>query len=112
MRVELTIPTDKVYVERLFQCLDHVGDNPSTARDRRFRAFIIEEFRRIRAKYNGNPRIDMEAVIEAEDTNPLEKPLYQNTKLDKLRVGRLDQSLETHIDKVARIIRNRKNYEA
>jgi len=108
MQVELRIPSDRAYVERLFNCLDIIegSDNP---KHKQLRKFIIEEFRRIRAKYNGNPRLDLESIIEKELSTPMEKPLYVNTKLDKLKVARFDPRLETAIDKVARIIREKKN---
>lgn len=110
MRIEITIPADKKYVERLFDCLDHIEskevmDNKS----KRLRTFIMEEFRRIRAKYNGNKRLDMEAIIEKELSSPMERPLYVNTKLDKLKVARFDPKLENTVDRVARIIREKKN---
>ena len=108
MKVELTIPADRVYVERLFDCLDKI-EGDTDYKMIRLRKFIIEEFRRIRAKYNGNPRVDFEAVIEREDNSPMEKPLYQNTKLDKYKVARFDQSLDNALDKVAKIIRSRKD---
>lgn len=111
MQFELTIPTDKAYVERLFDCLDHIeAQEEQTPKLKRLRSFIIDEFRRLRAKYNANPRIDFEAIIEAEDNSPQEKPLYQNTKLDKYRVARFDtDALDPHIDRVAKIIRGKKN---
>ena len=108
MKVELKIPTDRVYVERLFDCLDII-EGSTDHKHLRLRKFIIEEFQRIRAKYNGNPRIDLEAIIEQEDNSPMEKPLYQNTRLDKYKVARFDQSLDNALDKVAKIIRSRKD---
>lgn len=108
MKVELTIPADRVYVERLFDCLDAI-EGSVNHKNERLRKFIFEEFRRIRAKYNGNARLDFEAIIEKELTTPIEKPLYVNTKLDRLKVSRFDPKLETAVDKVARIIRERKN---
>ena len=108
MRFEITIPTDKVYVERLFDVLEHIGDKKD-AKNRRLRAFVIEEFRRIRAKYNANPRVDFEALIEAEDNSPMEKPLYQNTRLDKYKVARFDATEDNSVDKVARLIRAKNN---
>lgn len=108
MKVELTIPTDRVYVERLFNCLDKI-EGRTDHKHLRLRAFIFDEFRRIRAKYNGNERIDFEAIIEQEDNSPMEKPLYQNTRLDKYNVARFDQSLDNALDKVAKIIRSRKD---
>jgi hypothetical protein len=108
MRFELTIPTDKAYVERLFDCLDKI-EGQDDYKSRRLRSFIIDEFRQLRAKYNANPRIDFDAVIEAEDNRPLEKPLYQNTKLDKYKVARFDLSEDTGVDKAARIIRGKNN---
>ena len=108
MRVELTIPTDRVYVKRLFDCLDKI-EGRTDCKHQRLRDFIIDEFRRIRAKYNGNERIDLEAIIEQEDNSPMEKPLYQNTRLDKYKVARFDQSLDNALDKVAKIIRSRKD---
>lgn len=108
MQFELTIPTDKAYVERLFMVLDSI-EGKTDAKSRRMHDFIIWEFRKLRAKYNANPRIDLEAVIEAEDNSPLEKPLYQNTRLDKYKVARFDLSEDTTTDKVARIIRGKSN---
>ena len=108
MKVELKIPADRVYVERLFDCLD-VIEGSTDHKHLRLRKFIMEEFRRIRAKYDGNPRLDFEAIIEQELSTPMEKPLYVNTKMDKLKVARFDPKLETAVDKVARIIREKKN---
>ena len=42
-------------------------------------------------------------------STPVERPLYVNTKLDKLKVARFDPKLETAVDRVARIIREKKN---
>jgi hypothetical protein len=39
----------------------------------------------------------------------MEKPLYQNTKLDKYKVARFDLSEDTGVDKAARIIRGKNN---
>jgi hypothetical protein len=111
MRFELTIPADKVYVERLFQCLDHI-EGKTDRKSLRLRSFIIDEFRHIRAKYNANPRVDFEALIEAEDNRPLEKPLYQNTKLDKYKVARFNLGEDTSVDKAARMIRGKNNENA
>ena len=111
MKVELTIPSDRVYVERLFDCLEKI-EGSTDYKMILLRKFIIEEFRRIRAKYNGNPRVDYEALIEKEDNSPVEKPVYQNTKLDKYKVARFDQTLDDALDKVAKIIRNRKDGQA
>ena len=108
MKVELKIPSDRVYVERLFTCLE-VIEGSTDPKDLRLRKFIMEEFRRIRAKYNGNQRLDFEAIIEQELNSPMEKPLYVNTKMDKLKVARFDPNLETAVDKVARIIRAKRN---
>jgi len=108
MQIEIKIPSDKRYVERLFDCLDIIEGDP-TPKNIRLRAFIMEEFRHIRAKYNGNPRIDFEAIIEKELSSPMEKPVYINTKLDKLKVARFDPQMENAIDRVARIIRAKKN---
>ena len=108
MRVEITIPRDRQYVERLFQCLDYIESDP-TPKNLRLRKFIMGEFREIRAKYNGNPRLDFEAIIEQELNTPVEKPVYVNTRMDKMKVARFDPKLETAVDKVARIIRAKKN---
>jgi len=108
MQIEITIPTDRAYVERLFDCLDKI-EGSTEHKEIRLRKFIIEEFRRIRAKYNGNPKVDLEALIEKEDSLPMEKPVYQNTKLDKDKVARFDQTLDDALDKVAKIIRSRKD---
>jgi hypothetical protein len=108
MRVELTIPTDRAYVERLFDCLDKI-EGRTDAKHRHLRNFIMDEFRRIRAKYNGNPRLNLEAIIEREDNSPMEKLVYQNSRLDKCRVARFDQSIDNALDKVAKIIQSRKD---
>lgn len=109
MQIEITSSIDRVYVERLFDCLDHIDKEEPTHKNKRLRVWIIEEFRRIRAKYNGNQRLDMEAIIEKELSTPVERPLYVNTKLDKLKVARFDPKLENTVDRVARIIREKKN---
>jgi hypothetical protein len=108
MRIEITIPSDKKYVERLFECLDKI-EGDTSHKSVRLRKFIIEEFRKIRAKYNGNQRVDMEAIIKAELERPLERPVYQNTKLDKYRVKRFDTSIDDAMDKIAKIIRSKKS---
>lgn len=107
MRIEITVPSDRTYVERLFDCLEHIEKETPTLKSKRLRDWIFEEFRRIRAKYNGNPRLDMEAIIEKELSSPVERPLYVNTKLDKLKVARFDPKLETTVDRVARMIREK-----
>ena len=107
MKIEITIPKDKKYVERLFDALDKIEGSEKHS-DIRLRKFIIEEFRHMRAKYHGNKKINIEAIIEAELSNPLERPVYQNTKLDKYRVKRFDTSIDDALDKIAKIIRNKK----
>lgn len=111
MKIEITVPTDKAYVERLFDCLDIIEGDTSHS-SVRLREFIISEFREIRAKYNGNPRVNMEAILEAEFNRPVERPVYQNTKLDKYRVKRFDTSIDDALDKIAKIIRSKKNGES
>lgn len=108
MRVELKIPTDRAYAERLFDCYDIIKDLDDK-QSVRLRKFIIEECRRLRAKYNGNRRIDLEAVIEMEDNTPMEKPLYQNTRMDKYKVARFDPNIDDTVDRVAKIIRSSKS---
>lgn len=108
MKVELRIPTDRAYAERLFDCYDIIKDKDDH-KSKRLRSFIIEECRRLRAKYDGNPRVDLEAIIEHEDNSPMEKPLYQNTKLDKYKVARFDPTADATVDRVAKLIRSRDN---
>ncbi len=108
MKIEITIPKDRQYVERLFDALDII-EGSEKHEDVRLRKFIIEEFRYMRAKYNGNKKINIEAIIEAELNSPLERPVYQNTKLDKYRVKRFDTSIDDAIDKIAKIIRKKKS---
>ena len=111
MKIEIKIPSDRAYVERLFDCLDII-EGKGEHENVRLRKFIMSEFRRIRAKYDGNPRIDMEAIIEAELNRPLERPVYQNTKLDKYRVRRYDNTIDNAMDKIAKIIRKKQNENA
>ena len=108
MKIEITIPEDRKYVERLFDALDKI-EGSEKQEDIRLRKFIIEEFRHMRAKYHGDRRIDTDSLIGTDLMRPLERPVYQNTKLDKYRVKRFDTSLDDAIDSIARIIRKKKS---
>jgi hypothetical protein len=108
MKIEITIPKDRKYVERLFDALDKI-EGSEKHEHVRLRKFIIEEFRHIRAKYHGNKKIDAESLIGVDLMAPLERPVYQNTKLDKYRVKRFETSIDDSIDSIARIIRRKKS---
>lgn len=97
------VPQDEMYLWRLKQA--YFSDKA----DHRMKKFILEEVKQLRAKYCCDKKVDYEAIIEKECNTPVERPLYQNTKLDKLKVARFDKEADTTLDRVAKLIRAKSN---